>query len=143
MPAAAAAADRAGAGVALGASVVVELTQVLQTYFDGLHHSDTARLRRVLHPDARYVTASGGELLTLSMGEYLPIVDARPSPHGKGEVRRDRIVSLELAGPVTAFARVECAVAPRSFTDLLTLVRVDGRWQIISKVFHYETEEQD
>ena len=123
-----------------GATAVAELTDVLQTYFDGLHHSDPARLGRVLHPDARYVTATGGELVTLSMAEYLPVVAARPSPHGKGEARRDRIVSLELAGPVTAFARVECAVAPRTFTDLLTLVRVDDRWQIISKVFHYETE---
>jgi hypothetical protein len=43
---------------------------------------------------------------------------------------------------VTAFARVECVIAPESFTDLLTLVRLDGRWQIISKVSHYETEDQ-
>jgi hypothetical protein len=119
-----------------------ELTGVLQTYFDGLHLSDTTRLGQVFHPDARYVTATGGELLALTMAEYFPIVDARPSPHSKGEPRRDRIISIELAGPVTAFARVECAISPKSFTDLLTFVQVDGRWQIISKVFHYETEEQ-
>jgi hypothetical protein len=118
-----------------------ELTEVLGTYFDGLHHSDTDRLARAFHPDARYVTATGGDLLTLSMAEYLPIVEDRPSPHSKREARNDRIVSVELAGPVTAFARVECRIAPKSFTDLLTLVHVDGRWQIISKVFHYETAE--
>lgn len=125
---------------ALGA--FADLTGVLRTYFDGLHHSDTARLGRVFHPKARYVTATEAELVTLTMAEYLPIVEARPSPHSTGEQRRDRIVSIELAGPVTAFARVECAIAPKSFTDLLTLVHVDGRWQIISKVFHYEIGEQ-
>jgi hypothetical protein len=31
-------------------------------------------------------------------------------------------------------------IRPKHFTDLLTLVHVDGRWQIISKVFHYELE---
>ena len=36
---------------------------------------------------------------------------------------------------------MECAVAPRRFTDLLTPLRVDGRWQIIAKVFHYDLEE--
>jgi hypothetical protein len=123
--------------------VLQDLTGVLQTYFDGLHFSDTERLGRVFHPTARYVTATEGELLSLSMTEYFPIVDARPSPHSKGEPRRDRIVSVELAGPVTAFARVECAIAPKSFVDLLTLVHVDGRWQIVSKVFHYELEDQD
>jgi hypothetical protein len=117
------------------------ITDVLGTYFDGLHHSDTGRLRRVFHPAARYVTATDGTLLTLSMDEYLPIVDQRPSPASKGETRRDRIVSIEVAGPVTAFARVECAIAPKSFVDLLTLVHVDGRWQIVSKVFHYDLAE--
>ena len=113
---------------------------VLGTYLDGLYHSDTERLRRAFHPGARYVTASDGTLLSLSMDEYLPIVDARPSPAGRGEERRDRVLAIEFAGPMTAFARVECAIAPRSFTDLLTLVRVDGRWQIVSKVFHYEVD---
>ena len=117
------------------------VVDVLGTYFDGLHHSDTDRLRRVFHPSARYVTATDGTLLSLSMDEYLPIVDARPSPAGKGEARRDRVIAVEFAGPVTAFARVECTIAPKSFVDLLTLVLVEGRWQIVSKVFHYDVDE--
>jgi hypothetical protein len=118
------------------------ITEVLGSYFDGLHHSDTGRLGEVFHPDARYVTATDGTLLSLSLDEYFPIVDQRPSPASKGEARRDRIISIELAGPVTAFARVECAIAPKSFVDLLTLVHVDGRWQIVSKVFHYEIDRE-
>lgn len=117
------------------------VVDVLGTYFDGLHHSDPDRLRRVLHPSARYATATDGTLLSLSMDEYLPIVDARPSPASKGEARRDRVIAVEFAGPVTAFARVECAIAPKSFVDLLTLVLVEGRWQIVSKVFHYDVDE--
>jgi 4-oxalocrotonate tautomerase len=75
------------------------------------------------------------------MAQYFPIVDARPSPASRNEPRNDRIVSLEFAGPVTAFARVECSIGPKFFTDLLTLIFVGGRWQIISKVFHYELRE--
>jgi len=29
-------------------------------------------------------------------------------------------------------------LGPKFFTDLLTLIFVDGRWQIISKVFHFD-----
>ena len=115
-----------------------EIVEVLGQYFDGLYHSDTARLRRVFHPQARYVCATESPLVHLGMDEYFPIVDKRPSPASRGEARRDRIVSIELAGPVTAFARVNCAIGPRFFTDLLTLIRVDGRWQIIAKVFHFD-----
>ena len=115
-----------------------EIVRVLDDYFDGLHHSDTTLLRRVFHPAAQYACATDGSLLLRTMDEYFPIVDARPSPASRGEARRDRIVSIELAGPVTAFAHVECSIAPKAFVDFLTLVKLDGRWQILAKVFHYE-----
>ncbi len=111
---------------------------VLGRYFDGLYHSDTAILREVFHPKANYATATGGELLELDMNRYFPIVDKRPSPASRGEVRADRIVSIEFAGPVTAFAKVQCAIGEKAFTDFLSLIFVDGRWQIIAKVFHYD-----
>jgi hypothetical protein len=116
------------------------ITDVLNTYFEGLYRSDTALLRQVFHPAAIYACATDGSLLTLTMQAYFPIVDKRPSPASRGDARTDRILAIEFAGPVTALARVECSIKPKHFTDLLTLVQVDGRWQIISKVFHYELD---
>lgn len=115
-----------------------DVVAVLQEYFDGLHHSDTQRLRRVFHPQAIYATASHGKPLVLGMEEYFPIVDARPSPAARGEPRTDEIVSIAFTGPVTASATLRCSIRPRHFLDLLTLIQVDGRWRIIAKVFHWE-----
>jgi hypothetical protein len=115
-----------------------EVVAVLQEYFDGLHYSDTQRLRRVFHPQAVYATASHGKPLVLGMNEYFPIVDARPSPASKGEARTDEIVSLEFAGPVTARATLRCSIQPRHFVDLLTLIHIEDRWQVIAKAFHWE-----
>jgi hypothetical protein len=115
-----------------------DVVAALQDYLDGLHHSDTQRLRRVFHPQAVYATASNGTPLVIRMEEYFPIVDARPSPGAKGEARTDEIVSIEFAGPVTALAKLRCSIRPRHFVDLLTLVHADGRWQVMSKVFHWE-----
>ncbi|MCY1306492.1 putative lumazine-binding protein [compost metagenome] len=72
------------------------------------------------------------------MERYFPVVDKRPSPASRGEVRADRILSIEFAGPVAALAKVQCAIGEKAFTDLLSLVFVEGRWQIIAKVFHYD-----
>ena len=119
-------------------SALDEVAALLQMYVDGLYHSDTQRLRQVFHPDAIYATASEGALRSMRMDAYFPMVDQRPSPASKGDARYDRILSIEFVGPVTAMAKVECAILPRHFTDLLTLVKVDGRWQIIAKVFHVE-----
>lgn len=118
----------------------VEVAEALGDYLDGLYFSDTARLGRIFHPKAIYACATEGNLLHLTMQEYFPIVDKRPSPASRGEPRADRIVSIEFAGPVTAFVRLNCAIGPKFFTDLLTLIHVDGRWQIISKVFHFDLQ---
>jgi hypothetical protein len=116
------------------------IAAVLQDYFDGLYHSDTQRLRRVFHPRALYASASDGTLLALGMDDYFPIVDKRPSPASRGDARTDSILAIEFAGPVTALARVQCSILPKHFIDLLTLVKLEGRWQVIAKVFHYELE---
>lgn len=116
------------------------IVEVLTAYFDGLYLSDTETLSQVFHPDASYVCASETPLVNLGMAEYLPIVAGRRSPASRGEARRDRIVGIEFAGPTTAFARVNCAIGPKYFTDFLTLVLVDGRWRIIAKVFHFDLE---
>ncbi len=118
------------------------ITRVLGDYFDGLYFSDSGRLARVFHPRAHYVCVSSGELQQLSMAEYLPMVAQRQSPASRGERRRDRIVSIEFAGAVTARARVECAIGPKYFDDFLTLVFIEDRWQIMSKIFHYELQAQ-
>lgn len=116
------------------------LAAVLTDYFDGLYHSDVARLQRVFHPRATYSCATDGSLLQLDMPRYFAVVAKRESPASRGEARRDRILSIEFAGPVTALARVECAIGPKFFTDLLTFIKLDGRWQIIAKVFHYDLQ---
>jgi hypothetical protein len=118
-----------------------DVTAALADYFDGLHHSDTRRLARIFHPGALYACATEGSLTRLTMQEYFPVVDARPAPASRGEKRTDRIVAIEFAGPVTAFVRAECSIGRKQFTDLLTLVCLDGEWRIIAKVFHFDIKE--
>lgn len=112
-------------------------------YFTGLHHSDITLLKRVFHPEAHYFCATNGTLLHLDMAQYMPIVDNRPSPASQGYEPSDRILAIEFAGPATAFVKAECSIPPKFFTDFLTLVKLEGRWQIISKVFHYELKVEE
>ena len=115
------------------------ITRTLVDYFDGLYLCDTARLARAFHPNARYVNATDGGVPNWSLDEYLPVVAKREPPAARGEVRKDRILSIDFAGDRAAIARVACAIGERSFVDLLTLLRDDaGAWRIVSKVFHYD-----
>jgi hypothetical protein len=124
----------------LNVSSFAGVVAVLEDYFEGLYRSDAQILRRVFHPAALYACATEGTLLTLNMEPYFVMVDQRPSPASRGDTRTDRVLAVQFVGPVTALATVECSIRPKHFTDLLTLIFIDGRWQIISKVFHFELE---
>lgn len=112
-----------------------EITAVLADYFDALYFCDTVKLEKVFHAKAIYATADETPLLYRTMAEYVPVVAARQSPASRGEVRRDVIDGIALAGDNTAFARVRCSIGARDFVDFLTLVRTEGMWRIIAKVF--------
>jgi len=116
--------------------------ELLTRYFDGLYHSDADLLSDVFHPQAVYVCVTDGSLTHLDMSTYLPIVAMREAPAARNEVRTDAVRSIEFAGAVTALAQIECSIGPKHFTDLLSLIHLDGRWQIIAKVFHYDLANQ-
>lgn len=117
------------------------VTGVLETYFDGLYHADIERLGAVFHPKAIYATADETPLLYRTMDEYLPVVAKRVSPASRNEIRRDVIDSIEFAGENTAFARVRCSIGTKDFVDFLTLVRTDGAWWIMAKIFQITERE--
>ena len=67
------------------------------------------------------------------------MVRGRPAPRTQGHPRHDRIVTIDQSGPVTAFAKVECALPPRFFVDYLTLIKTADGWRIVAKAFKTET----
>ena len=44
-------------------------------------------------------------------------------------------LTIDQPGPTMAFVKVQCAIPPKFFTDQLSLLKIDGRWQIAQKVF--------
>jgi hypothetical protein len=123
-------------------SDVAAIEKVLQVYFDGLHEGDTKKLGEAFHPASHLYAAGGdGKAADMPRADWFKMVESLPSAKSKGSPRADRIVSIDFSGPATAFAKVECQIPPRYFTDYLTLLKVGGRWQVISKAYHTVTRE--
>ena len=123
-------------------SDVADVEKVLQTYFDGLYEGDTGKLGAAFHPMSHlYSVAGDGKAADFPRADWFKMVESRKSAKESGSERRDRIVSIDFSGPATAIAKVECQIPPRYFTDYLTLLKADGRWQVISKSFHTVTKE--
>ncbi|MFN0191773.1 MAG: nuclear transport factor 2 family protein [Aestuariivirga sp.] len=115
-----------------------EVLTVIEAYFDMLYESDATKIPELFHEKALYATAAEGSLYHLTMDHYVKVVAARQSPKSRGEARRDEVEEIAFAGPVTATARLRCAIGRKHFTDCLAFVKLDGRWWIMSKVFHYD-----
>ena len=114
---------------------------VIQTYFDGLYEGDTKKLGAAFHEVSHLYSMTGEGVQDLSRTKWFEMVQSRPSGKSKGLVRRDRIVSIDISGPETAFVKVECQLPPRYFTDYLLLLKGKDGWKIVSKSFRAEVKE--
>ena len=114
-----------------------DLVRVLESYFDGLYFADSKILSDVFHREARYVNTVEGDYVNYSVAEYFEVVDGRKPPASDGQVRADRVLSIEFGSPQMAFAKVAMTMMGRNYLDYLTLVKENDAWRIMAKVFSY------
>jgi len=106
------------------------IERIVTDYFDGLHQADVAKLRRIFHPDV-VLKAPG---LRRTMNEWLSAVASRPVPQEEGAAYRFKILSIEVIGE-QAMVKVECPLFDYFYIDYLGLLREEGEWLIVSKMY--------
>jgi hypothetical protein len=116
-----------------------DLEHALQTYFDGLYEGDTTKLACVFHDVAHLFSVTDGKLGDMSREQWFDMVRSRKSAQSQDLKRHDWVVQIDRSSPTTAFAKVQCQIPPRYFTDYLTFVKLADGWRIVSKTFHTET----
>ena len=121
-------------------SETAAIEQTLWTYLDGLHEGDADKIAAAFHPVSHLYSEQNGEVADVpreQMARHGAL--RRPSAKSQGHPRHDRIVTIDQSGPVSAFAKVECALPPRFFVDYLTLLKTKDGWRIVAKAFKTET----
>jgi hypothetical protein len=111
------------------------IERVIQTYFDGLYEGDADKLASVFHATSALTFERDGQITVLPLAAWLQSVRGRPAPKAAGLARDDAILLLDQSGPTTALVKVKCQIPPRYFTDYLSLLKLDGRWVVVQKVF--------
>lgn len=106
------------------------IISVLNDYFDGLYACDVSKLRAIFHDDA--VLKGNGYRKTRD--EWLDAVANRPIPRDEGMVFNFNIQSLEIVGD-QAMAKVDVPLLAAHFIDFLGLLKEDGQWRIVNKMF--------
>ena len=121
------------------AGEIEAIEKVVWTYLDGLHEGDTGKLAQAFHEVSHLYSTGEGGVADLPRAKWFEFVKGRPSAKSRGLQRTDRIVSIDLSGPETAFVKLECSIHPRYFTDYLLLLKLGEGWRIVSKSFRTET----
>jgi hypothetical protein len=112
---------------AAGARKAVEL------YLQGHATGKVEPFREAFHPELKMFFNRDGAFTQRTAAEYLAGVKGSAAPD---EARRKRrIVSLDVTGDV-GVAKVELDYPEALLTDYLTVMKVDGTWRIVHKVFH-------
>ncbi len=117
---------------------IAAIRAATQTYFDGLYDGDADKIATVFLPSSALTQVFDNELKVVPRDEWLNAVRNRPSPQAQGLVRDDHVLVIDLIGDNLALVKVKCQMPPRFFTDLLSFVKIDGKWVVAQKVFTTE-----
>ena len=106
------------------------IIELLREYFDGLYEGNVDKLRGVFHDDAWLK----GNDYRKTRDEWLEAVSNRPVPSVEGMEYNFNIQSLEIVGD-QAMAKVDVPLLAAHFVDFLGLLRENGEWKVVNKMF--------
>jgi len=113
-----------------GANEFESVMALVKDYFDGLHHGEVSKLRGIFHPDA-FLKAP---CLRRSLDEWLGAVATRPIPAQQGLPYDFKLLSIEVIKD-QAMVKLECPLFNHFYVDYLGLLKEDGRWLIVNKMY--------
>lgn len=103
-------------------------------YLRGVYTGDTQALHEVFHANARVEDTVTGSLRSRSADEYIQAVGARQSPSAAGEAFTMAPLNIHVLGDM-ATVTAELRFLGNHFYNVLSLLRCDGHWLIMHKLF--------
>jgi len=112
------------------------LKEAIQKYFDSSNESNAGAMAEVFHESAHlYMVGQDGKLLDWDQEFFINRIKSRKeSPAGHVFPVQNEILSIDFTSDDTAVVRLKIRVGDVLYTDILSFIRLDGTWWIISKL---------
>ncbi len=110
------------------------IEKTVHYYLDGGTNNDYETLKKAFHKDAR-MQFIGGEYKNVNALEFFS--GMKPGPK---QDRTTRVVSIDVTGSA-ASAQLQIDYPTFSFIDYMHLLKIDGEWKIVSKIFYRQAKE--
>jgi hypothetical protein len=108
------------------------ISRTIQMYVDGGKSGRGDVMKQAFHPDATIFGYIGADLFA---GPIQGLFDWNDQ-NGPAKELEGRIASIDIFDTVAAVRLELDNWTGHRFTDLFTLLKVDGEWKIMNKVFH-------
>ncbi len=115
------------------------IRQTLQYYLDGHATGDSTPMRKAFHPTAELNWIRDGQFHRRSVDDYIAGFTGRPAEDEAQ--RKRRVVSVDFDG-TAATGRIELDYPGVLITDYMSLLKIDGDWKIVHKIFHIQPKQQ-
>lgn len=107
----------------------------LESYINAHATGNPEYIRKAFFPDAKIMAFRDGKLLNLSVEEFASRFSGKPA--ADESQRKRRIDSLDITGNA-GVARILLDYPDATLIDYMSLLKVNGEWKIVNKVFNVE-----
>ncbi len=107
----------------------------LNNYIKAHATGDQEAARKAFHTDGNLIWIRDGKYTTRSFSEFVAGFTGKPA--ADEDKRKRAIETIDVAGNA-ASARIVLDYPAVRFVDYMSLLKIDGEWKIVSKVFYAE-----
>jgi hypothetical protein len=114
-----------------------DLNQIVDTvelYFTGTYEANAEKLKQAFHADAHITGFIKNEYFDWNLTSFIKRVTSGSSAKTQGEKYDKEIILLDKTNDV-AMVKARVQVGPLSFTDYITLLKINRVWTIRNKSF--------
>lgn len=109
------------------------IRETVQQYLHGLKFNDVESLKKAFYPEAKlFFVKKNGELGQLTQAQWYEGFKGSAGKEEQGELQ---IAALDVTGTV-ASVKVEEDYPTSHYTDYVSLLKLNGEWKIVNKVFY-------
>lgn len=113
--------------------------KTVELYFQGQATGNGDFFRKAFHPDAKIMGMREGKLVQRTSEEFAAGASGKP-PADEAQ-RKRTIESIDITGSA-ATVKVVLDYPTVKFTDYFTLLKIDGEWKIMNKIYNAEPKQK-
>jgi len=129
------------AGSAVAERIETEKVKVpLENYLKGHETGDPEYMRKAFHSEGKLMFIRDGKYTTVEFKDYIGRMPGTPA---KDEAERKRYIeSIDITGSA-ATAKIVLDYPGARLVDYMSLLKIDGEWKIVNKIFNSEPKPKE